>query len=491
MKPLPAPSASGVRITGDHYQWLIAWAGCLTLLRENSTRAANPVISVGVEADGAGKLDDVVLQRRTPPHTYTQVKYAVGSATPVNEEYLTNASPAGGPSILNKIARAWRTLSSDGSSVDLALVTNRAPDPGDPLIAVRDARTQLLLPKAADGGPRSQTGKARTRWAQNAGLNEEELHDLLSCLRFDLSRDLPHVQEQLQLLMAATGLRHDDQAINDGANWVAQQVRNGHRTITLDMVKAAVDILKLKTGPARAVLSIATLKPDPVAGEADHTIDWVDRFETSSEFTKRRPLAPSTWAQLQEDIEAAPAHLPGGTAISVTGSIRLAPAFLTGTAFRMVTGADLAVLQRGQLWTTHDPYDTDWHPTVAEHALGQGEDLAVAVNMTVRADHLTQDVLDYLQDQHIPVSTLLVLTPPAGPKDGSIPDSQAANALAVGIRDTLRRATRTTPRIHLFLACPMGLALLLGHRWNRLRPTVVYEDVRSAQGYEAAFTVEA
>ncbi|MFE5286044.1 hypothetical protein ACFRAQ_13870 [Nocardia sp. NPDC056611] len=26
---------------------------------------------------------------------------------------------------------------------------------------------------------------------------------------------------------------------------------------------------------------------------------------------------------------------------------------------------------------------------------------------------------------------------------------------------------------------PMGLALLLGHRWNRLRPTVVYEDVNN------------
>ncbi|WP_406381362.1 hypothetical protein OHU25_51375 [Streptomyces sp. NBC_00117] len=37
----------------------------------------------------------------------------------------------------------------------------------------------------------------------------------------------------------------------------------------------------------------------------------------------------------------------------------------------------------------------------------------------------------------------------------------------------------------------MGLAVLLGHRWNRLRPTVMYEDVRTAQGYEPAFTVEA
>ncbi|MFD3948008.1 SAVED domain-containing protein [Streptomyces sp. NPDC058579] len=96
-----------------------------------------------------------------------------------------------------------------------------------------------------------------------------------------------------------------------------------------------------------------------------------------------------------------------------------------------------------------------------------------------------------LREQIIPASRLLILTPPAGPKDRSVLDSHAANALAVGIRDALRRPARTHPRIHLFLACPMGLALLLGHRWNRLRPTVVYEDVGTADVYEPAFFVHA
>jgi hypothetical protein len=491
MKPLPAQSPTSVRITGDHYQWLIAWTGCLTLLRENAIHAANPVIAVGVEADGAGNLDDVVLRRRTPPHTYSQVKYTVSSATPVNEEYLTKPSPTGGPSILKKIAKTWRTLTADGIDVDFAIITNRAPDPSDPLIAVRDARTQLLLPKAADGTARSKTGQARTRWAQNAGLTDTELHDLLSRLRFDLSRELAHVHEHLQLLMAVCGLRNDSHAVDEGANWVAQQVRNGHRTITLDMVKAAVDTLDLRTGPAHAILSIATLKPDPLADEADHTINWIDRFETDSAYTKRRPLAPATWTQLQNDVESAPAHLPGRSDVSVSGSLRLAPAFLTGTAFRMVTGADLAVLQRGELWSTRDTYDADCEPTVNEHDIGQGDDLAIGINVTVKAHDFTQDVLEYLREQNIPASRLLILTPPAGPQDRSVLDSHAANALAVGIRDALRRPARTHPRIHLFLACPMGLALLLGHRWNRLRPTVVYEDVGTADVYEPAFFVHA
>ncbi|GAA0927310.1 SAVED domain-containing protein [Streptomyces thermoalcalitolerans] len=490
MAHLPAAGPTGVRTTGDYYQWLVAWEGCLTLLRETRARSHNPVRAVGVELDSVGNLDDVVLLRDVPPNTYKQVKYAVDSATPVNEEYLTKPSAHGGPSILKKIARTWKGLTSGGDSVDLRLVTNRAADPKDHLLAGRDARTGLLMPKAALGGSRSDRGKARARWAQEAGLTEAELIELLSVLRFDLPLDMVWYQENLRLLMAVTGLRHDQRALEEGAGWVAKMVREGRRELTLEMIEAAVADLGLKAGLARAVLSIATLKPDPLASDADHAIDWVDRFDGDSAYTKRRPLAPNTWAQLQTDIEAAPEHLPAGTAaIFVTGSIRLAPAFLVGTTFRMVTGADLAVVQRGQLWSSRDPFGTIHVPQAAEHEIGQGDEIAVAI--AVAAD-LTEDVLEYLREQNLPVGKLIVLTPPSGSaKDGSVPDSNTANALAVGIRDYLRRSTRRVRRMHLFLACPMGLAVLLGNRWNRLCQTIVYEDIKVDDGYEAAFTVEA
>ncbi|MFE3499000.1 SAVED domain-containing protein [Kitasatospora sp. NPDC059160] len=171
------------------------------------------------------------------------------------------------------------------------------------------------------------------------------------------------------------------------------------------------------------------------------------------------------------------------------GSIRLAPAFLVGTAFRMVTGADLAVMQRGQLWSTSDPYDITLAPGAQEYSVEQGGELAAAIAI---ATDPTKDVMAYLREQHVPVSKLIVLTPPGGPaKDGSVADSTAANALAVGIRDHLRGVTRPVRRMHLFLACPMGLSLFLGHRWNRLCQTVVYEDIKVDEGYEPAFTIEA
>ncbi|NHI08648.1 hypothetical protein STPH2_4013 [Streptomyces sp. KO7888] len=494
MSHLPSAGPTSVRTTGDYYQWLVAWEACLTLLRETTARSPNPVRAVGVELDNVGNLDDVVLLRDVPPNTYKQVKYAVDSATPVNEEYLTKPSANGGPSILKKIARTWKQLTADGGSADLRLVTNRAADPEDALVAGRDARTGLLMPKAAIGGAKSDRGKARAQWAQEAGLTETELIDLLSVLRFDLPLDVVWYQEKLQLLMAVTGLRHDQRALEEGAGWVAKMVREGRRQLTLSMIEAAVAELDLKAGPARAVLSIATLKPDPLAANADHAIDWVDRFDGDSEYTKRRPLSPNTWAQLQADIEAAPGRLSAGTtAVSVTGSIRLAPAFLVGTTFRMVTGTDLAAVQRGragsQLWSTNDPFDTTLAPGVTEYEVGQGDEIAVAIAV---ATDLTKDVLEYLREQNLPAGKLIVLTPPSGTaNDGSVPNSTAANALAVGIRDHLRHSTRRVRRMHLFLACPMGLAVLLGNRWNRLCQTLVYEDIKIDDGYEAAFTVEA
>jgi hypothetical protein len=486
-QPLPVPSPSGARIAGDRYQWLIAWQACVNVLRDAATSAANPAVSVGVEVDDAGNVDDVVIRRRRPPHSYNQVKYAVDSRTPVNGEYLMAPSKTGGPSILRKIAAAWRQLSTAEGAAELAIITNRAPDPADPLISGRDSRTRLLLPRAGQGGPRSASGRARAAWAKDAGLTETELMDLLAVLDFDLARDRRHLEETVKLTMFAAGLRSDDQALAIGADWVAEQVVAGRRELDLKAVQEAVNSRSLHSGPTRTIVSIATLVPDRLAGHATYAIDWVDRFDGADAYAKRRPKAPATWQQLQAEIEDIPTKLGHGSHVGITGSMRLAPAFTVGTALRMVTNTDVAVMQRGTPWTSDAPYDTPIMPVVTEYQLGQGDDVAIAVEV---ATPIADDVQAFLATRRTPVARLVVLTPPNGSRDNAVAGPEQACALAVGIRDSARRAARGHPRAHLFLAAPMGLALLLGHRWNRVVPTVVYEDL-AALGYDAAFTVSA
>lgn len=160
--PLPSPSATGVRIAGDHFQWVIAWTACVEALRDRATRATNPAVAIGLEVDDAGNLDDAVTYRQQTPHTYRQVKYAVDASSPVNFEYLTARSRTGGPSILRKLHDArCRLVDTDGDCLELRLVTNRAADPQDLLVRGRDPRTGLLLPKAGAGTARSAIGQAR------------------------------------------------------------------------------------------------------------------------------------------------------------------------------------------------------------------------------------------------------------------------------------------------------------------------------------------
>ena len=91
------PSATGVRTGGDRFQWLVAWLACVTVLYDAATGAPNPVLTVGVEVDGAGNLDDVVIRRQRPPHTYQQVKYAVDNSTPISTDIPDPPSSTGGP----------------------------------------------------------------------------------------------------------------------------------------------------------------------------------------------------------------------------------------------------------------------------------------------------------------------------------------------------------------------------------------------------------
>ncbi|MFD0501741.1 hypothetical protein ACFQ0G_00170 [Streptomyces chiangmaiensis] len=101
----------------------------------------------------------------------------------------------------------------------------------------------------------------------------------MKVLRFDLARDVTHLHEHLQMLMFAAGLLFDEGSMHAGADWVARQVADGQRRLSLADVRGAIRSLRLEAGSSRAVVSIATLKPDLMAEDADYALDWTDRFE--------------------------------------------------------------------------------------------------------------------------------------------------------------------------------------------------------------------
>ncbi|HEY3407081.1 MAG TPA: SAVED domain-containing protein [Propionicimonas sp.] len=474
------PSASGVRIAGDDYQWLHAWRSCLEALHENLTgNAANPLVAVGVEEPGVGNGDDVVLHRTQPPNNYTQVKYAVDNRTAVNLDYLTTSG------ILRKMHETYTRLTADGAPAEMRLITNRNADPNDILVSDRDGRNGRLLPRAAQGGPKSDRGKARAAWAAEAQTDEEHLLDLLAHLHFDIAYDLDRLRRDVSLLMTASGLRSDTAAVALGADWVSKQVIAGHRRLKLNDIKNAITTFDLQAGSPWTTISVATITHDYLAEQAAVSIDWVDRMSGTTDWTRVEPAPPATWNDLATDIRAIPGQLGTSKRILVTGHMRQATGFLVGTELRRVKGYEVGVRQGDQLWTGEEAITTNVITHTQEDATG-GHGTAIIVNVAADA---AAGTIEWIRESALPVSKILTITPTAGVGPKSVPNAAAANSLAIAIRDLARRHSRNGD-LHLFLIGPLGLALLLGHHWNRLTTTHAYEHLGGID-YTHAFTVEA
>lgn len=474
------PSPSGVRIAGDNYQWLHAWRMCLEALHEDLTgKTSNPVIAIGVEEIGVGNGDDVVVHRAQAPNTYMQVKYAVDGRQPVNLAYLDQQK------ILSKMVPTHKALTADGTPVQMRLVTNRTLDHTDLLVADRDGRDNRLLPRAAQGGPNSDRGKARALWASAAGEDEATLLRFLADFHLDTGYDLNRLRDHVGLLMTANGLKSDDEAISLGTDWVAGRVIAGQRRLPLGDIKLAVSDRELHAGRPWAIISIATIKRDELAYQAAVSIDWVDHMSGEQEWKRVTPKEPATWDDLAEQVRTIPGLLQARRRVLVTGHMRQATGFVVGAELRRVLGYEVGIRQGEQLWSGGEPTDPYGLESIAI-GLNQGADAALILNVAANG---TDAVLGWIKRQGLPVGQAFVLTPRTGTGPNAVGSPNNANSLAIAVRDFARQHC-TASDLHLFLVGPLGLAVLLGHHWNRVTKTHLYEHLGTPD-YVHAFTVDA
>lgn len=473
------PSATGVRIAGDRYQWLVAWRACLQLLHEHATgRAGNRLVAVGVEARDAGNADDVVLYRSSPPHSYMQVKYAVDASSPLNLDYLAREP------ILRNLIATHRRLKAEDGVVEIWLVTNRQIDSADVLLKDRDSRDRRLVPRALQGGPGSKRGLARAEWAHEADVDLGELGDFLSDFYIESGYDAEHLRTEVKLLMTANGLESDDRAIELGLSWVHDRVVAGERMFDLQSIKQAVDDMGIIRSEPWGTVSVAIVDYDPAARESSVSIDRVGRMEGSTPWLRVRPNAPYTLGELASDIRGTFRPLKPGRVL-VTGFMRQAVGFLVGTELRGVRGFTVATRQHAQLWTSEAP--TEPFPLeIEEVPVGKGEDLAIVLQISYPG---ADDAADWIRASDLPVDSILVVSTPSIDAT-SIATPGIANSVATQVRNQVRSRLKGVRRLHLFLIGPLGLSILLGHHWSRMRPTTVYEHIDGAE-YEAAFDIDA
>lgn len=477
-------SPSAARIAGDYYQHLVAWNESLEALRSH-----NDLIGITVEHPDAGNVDDIVVHRLTGPCLYTQVKHAVDATTPVGQRWLMTprtSNPASS-SVLQKLHRSWRDLVTHDRPPELRLMTDREIDPNDPVTSHLDRLTELLVPdishhRAADG---------RTLWAEHLDISEDELVEFLGSLRFETGRTIRSQEQRASTLMSAMGLNSDQRAIDSAVGLIRDWVQRRERTLTPDELHDwARQRVGQQTMPG-AVVVVEAIDRDPHPGDADERISFVDAYLGDEPFERRQLRDPSRWSHIGAEIEYAAQRLrsAGTRRVVVRGAMRLPAWFAVGAAFRDVRGFETAGLQKEAIWSSED-LNIPGAVQAETFTLGAGPDAAVAVG--IAADP-TPEVSDYITTSDLPVGSLMSIFPDGGPSPAAVPDSSTAAATAVAVRDAVRDLLRATSvaHIHLFLATPGALALLLGHRWNAMRSTTVYEHLGSGNGYTPTFLVSA
>lgn len=481
------PSASGVRRGGDYFQDLIVWSAALELLRPGSVYH-----QLETESPGSGNVDDVVQRSHSAGDVFGQIKWATRPADPLDEKYLFKANPKGN-SILQKLFATFEDLKAGGRTPTLRLLTNRTLDRNDPLLKHVDGRSELLMPFAANATAKSQAGRAVTRWAKHAGTSREGLLKMLCHLRFETGRAVNPERQYVRALMLAAGLSDDDDSIERALAEVASWVRDGKRTVTISDVNEVVERLNLRRRPPSAIWTVQAIDHDPHAGDATYSSNWVDLFDGDEPRVRVVPRDPAGWQQIETDIRSTAASLEadGWTSTLVRGAMRQATFFRVGIALPRTRQHELHYVQGDQSWSTDAAKPQLMAPTVTTYELGRGSDIAVAVGLSLDP---SAEVRSYLTAQNAPVRRLITITPSGGADDQSVASAGHAVAYAEQIRNAARAAvaeSEACDRVHLFLAGPGGLALLLGHRWNRTAPTQVYEHVGPGRGYTPAFLVNA
>ncbi len=484
MTDISSHSQSASRIAGDYYQHLIAWNEALEALRSD-----NDVLAVTVEHPDAGNVDDIVVHRRTGSTLFIQVKHAVDARTPVGYKWLLGlrSSNSRATSLLQKFYRSWIHLSKSDERPELRLITDREIDPNDPVMSRIDRMTGLLVPNIRHG----RAAEGRAQWAQHLEIDECELLEFLENLRFETGRPVRAEEQRARTLMWAMGFNNDQRAIDAAIGLVREWVLLRERQLQPDILHNwARNHIGQQTDQG-AVVIIDAIDYDPHPEDADEHICFVDDY-LGNEASERRQLRdPTQWDRIGQEITQASDRLRnrGVRRVIARGAMRLPAWFTVGAAFRHVRGFEIAGVQNDMIWSSEDFRQTAEIQTNTTH-IGNDPEVAVVANVATDA---TLAVRNYITATKMPVGSLTTILPASSPHPRVIPDGSIAAAVAVAARDAIRGLIESTPvsHIHLFIATPGAFALLLGHRWNALPPTTVYEHLGAGNGYTPTFHITA
>lgn len=285
-------------------------------------------------------------------------------------------------------------------------------------------------------------------------------------------------RERISDLMRLNGFRGDDEAVTSALRMVSDWVTDGVGEVTVAEARRRLEDRDLLAQDGTLVLAVHGIDREESRQLPNARVDFTDLYPDGDAFERRSITDPTAWdATVRPRLASAARTLEAFTSrrVHVVASVRLPVWFAIGRTFPGVRGWIISLNQDGVEWASDDRGGSAGLVVLADELLpGNGEDLVVCV--ALRHDP-TADVRDYVTASGIPAGRLYTVTGETGVGPVSVVDAAWANSWVTALQDALIAKVRETDatRIHLFMAGPAGVALLLGHRWNVLPSVTVYE----------------
>lgn len=466
-----APRAAAIR--GDQYQHAIGWYWACQMLRDPD------IETVSIEDVGGGHFDDVVVRRRHGANIYIQAKSSNYGSVLVDRHWLLRSATAKGRSPLQHFYDTYLELVGAAKLFSLELWTNRGFDQENPLLGeLLDQKSDRINHVAMlSAGPNSAIGKERDAWARHLGIATDDLASLLQVLSWKQAGSELDWRERAKPLMELAGLRSDDEAVTIGVTMASRWVTDGAGPQTADDVRAEVAQKNLLALSGTLVLAVNGIDREPSPTVPNVILDFVDLYEGDDSFSRKLLKDFGDWERVVRPEFERAARILGSYKVrhvQVVGALRHPMWFAAGHALPQVKKWVLTLSQVGAQWHT-DVVPQDVAPRVlASKSVGQGTDVGFAVALT---GDPTADVEQYIRDSRVAVGRLIALGPDTKPSQTAVTSPEWAMGWTRASREIVRaevKAARAN-HVHVFMLCPGGVALMLGHQWNVMPTTTVYE----------------
>ena len=471
---------------GARYQYRFFWHEALPMLYVDPPR----VEKVVMEHRGVAAVDDVVVYYTTPGVAdaarlvridYYQLKFHVAQSKCIAASDLIDpAFTSTTQSLLWRFAESWKALRAGGTNIRLTFVTNWswcADDPLPPLIRDSGALHDDFLDCSAG----SKIGKVRASWRAHLTLLEDEefaafIHELRLCTR---AVSQSQAEEWLADRCDLAGLRRPNAAENHSPydDLAGRLLAQGRREFTRDELAELVERENLRVSkepPFRSTCAIRSFQRFALVPETDARLI----VDLTALFRGRDPVNDEVWSKTVrerlEEVLPQIDQLP--KPVQVALDTHLSIGWFAGTLLDAKAGIPILLRQKGYgtvaLWDTDAPKARSgdgWQ--IATERLGETTDLALAISIThdvaaeARAFAVSAGMGSFV---HARLST---------PGGAAIKDGGHAVWLADELVSAVREIVRDkkAPRVHIFPACPVAFAFLLGQRSAALGPVTMYE----------------